>query len=254
MSWNPSDSAINVTPDLEKMLATASPEEMKVLFRDAAVNQGLAVHDVLNANILHETELSRNAPKRFAKTLTVTVDGVQHKQVIEGTTPEELLESEIQFFRDLQEPTQQEQPRDAQGRFSTQPTVDDAAIEQYLTARGINPEALRETSDSRYIADWQTASEQFMARHHEWAGGAANRTALGETILALGLEDTPSVAALETAYAELQRQHRYVTNTPEVTAARAENEIGAANTVEEIRELGRRSMGIPTASGVFGGR
>jgi hypothetical protein len=89
-----------------------------------------------------------------------------------------------------------------------------------------------------------------MQRHPEWAGGATNMQAIGNTIMELGLQDEPSADALERAYAEVKRRGQYVEDTSEARAARAAQQISSASDHESIRSLGRAAIGLP-GSGFF---
>ena len=170
----PADSAINVTLALARELETASPEEMKRIFREAAIAQGLATVDAMNPDILHETELAAHAPKRFSRTLSVD----SKKVILEADSPGALQETEIQFHRDLLSAQQQEQSRDANGRFSGRPDIEDPVISQqvegYLRRRNIDPADLQEVAGRGYVARWSTASNAFRQQHPEYQGGEEN--------------------------------------------------------------------------------
>ena len=107
MAWMANDSAINVTPEIQKALENASIEEMKDILHSAAVDQKLAVPDAIDSSILHETGLAMNAPKKFTRPITVAADGGNKKTyTLEANSPEELQATEVQFWRELTAPPQ----------------------------------------------------------------------------------------------------------------------------------------------------
>jgi hypothetical protein len=119
MPFTPKDSAIRMTPELEAALRQAGPEEMKRIFADAAVAQGLATRD-LDPNILIPTPLADAAPRRVGK--VIVLNGVKHSLVANDEAA--LLEQENALYRQAMQPaateeTQTEQPRNELGQFTT---------------------------------------------------------------------------------------------------------------------------------------
>jgi hypothetical protein len=229
----------------------------------------------MNPQILHETELAAHAPKRFAK--TIIVDGQKH--ILEATSPEELLNAESAFLRQaLEQGNNNEQARDAQGRFVREQTPEEkaagelevskradlelawkrgditaeqyleksGAINTYLTEHGMNPDALATVSDAIYQNTWQAATEQFLNSEAgaDWPGGADN-LALAAQILEQSPElmKQPSAEALATVWQYIKENNLALPN-PETEA---HNAISEANSVESIRE----ALGRPSSSGMF---
>jgi hypothetical protein len=243
MAWMAKDSAISVTDDVRKALENASVEQMKDILHDAAIRQALVVPDSMNPDVLIPTELSTHANNRVKQ---VTINSKTYE--ISGSSEEELVAAELQLFREVIHPqsAQQEQPvaqrRNPNGTFTAgDQQTSDAAIEDYLQRNNID---LSEVRDRRYVTDWESAGNEFMQRHPEWAGGQENMTAIGNAVMALGLQDEPSADALERAYAELQRRGQYRSDTAEARAARAAQQISGAMDHESIRSLGRSALGI----------
>jgi hypothetical protein len=220
MAWMANDSAINVTPEIQKALENASIEEMKDILHSAAVDQKLAVPDAIDSSILHETGLAMNAPKKFTRSITVAADGGNKKTyTLEANSPEELQATEVQFWRELTAPPQgQEQQRDSAGRFVAEDPVIAEQVETWLRRRGLDPEYLQEAAGKGYLRSWEAATEVFKQRHPEYQGSEENVQRFGEAIIRLGLDDSPSVESLEAAYEELQRTGGLV-ESPDVAYA-----------------------------------
>src|SRR5579872_1181425 len=131
MPWTPENSAIKVTPEIQKAIETANAEQIKDIMASAAVSQGLATRDYYSPDVLIPTELAGAAPTKVAK--TVTVGGVKH--IIEGATETELAQNETRLYRRLfaepaVTPQTQEQPRNQHGQFvSAEATAAKAALE-----------------------------------------------------------------------------------------------------------------------------
>src|SRR5579863_6264460 len=126
--WSPEDSAIRMTPEIQKALETADVEQIKSIMADAAVAQGLATRDYYSPDVLLPTELANAAPKKFAKVLTINGE----KRVLEGETEAALLAAEANLYRGLfsqPAPAVTETPaRDAAtGRFVERPDDNAAA-------------------------------------------------------------------------------------------------------------------------------
>ena len=254
MSWTPADSGIKVTPEMEKALETASTEQIKEIFRDAAIKQHLVVPDIYNPQVLLPVEPGMQ-PRSFAK--SVTVNGVKH--ILEGATETELLQNETALYRRLfSEPASAgtEQPRDpATGQFrataeqnnnsATQVERDaelrarilrgdatnDDLVEHYLQSRGIDPAALQKITTQAYQENWNAAVQDFLASS-DWPGSEANMRRLGDKLIEMGATDKPSVETLQRAYAELKKNNQLVENEE---VAR-EKKIASARTPEELRE------------------
>jgi hypothetical protein len=125
MSFTPEQSAIRMTRQLEEEIASASPEQLKAILGRAAYEQGLVVPDTANPQILHPTELADHAPRKFGK--VVSINGV--KYALEGGSPEELANAETSLYQQVLEggDNNNEQARDAQGRFVREQTPEEKA-------------------------------------------------------------------------------------------------------------------------------
>jgi hypothetical protein len=276
MSFTPENSAIRMTRQLEEEIALASPEQLKAILGRAAYEQRLVVPDAMNPQILHETELAAHAPRKFGK--YITINGV--KYALEGGSPEELAQAETSLYQQVLEggDNNNEQARDAQGRFVREQTPEEkaageleasnradlelawkrgditaeqyleksGAINTYLTEHGIIPEALATVSDAIYQNTWQQATEQFLNSDagQDWPGGEAN-LALAAQILEQSPElmQQPSADALATVWQYMKENNLAVEN-PEVTQLKQINE---ATDVNQIRE----ALGRPSSSGLF---
>jgi hypothetical protein len=240
-------SAINVTPGLARQLEGASHAEILQALHDAAEQQGLVERDPYSGQLL-ATPLASNAPRVFTKEITVN----QRTYTLEASSPEELSATEVQFWREITAAPQEQPFRGSQRVSIPEDPVVSQQVENYLRNRGIDPEYLNEAAGRGYIRSWSQASDEFKARHPEWQQYAseANMNAIGDQLISMGLDDAPSVEALERAYAELQRNGG-LTESPETAYAR---EIASAETLEDIRALSYAAAGLPPSSGFFNGR
>ncbi len=117
-------SAIKVDATIEEKIRNASSEEIKEIFHQAAVDQGLVTRDYYSPDVLLPVEGA--TAQRYAK--AVVVDGVKH--IIEADSELALEKSVGEFLRaQLTQQTQQtQQTRDnATGRFVEQGKQDEAA-------------------------------------------------------------------------------------------------------------------------------
>lgn len=285
MAFTPEDSAIRLTADDEAKIATMDGEQIKLFMREVALRDHLISLDPYSGDPI-PTPLADNAPKRFAKTISVKIDGVPHKEIVEADSPEALLRAENDYLARLlaepasqsSEPMRSEQPREAAtGRFAS-PTPDDDADAADIAARAeIELRFKRgEISTDQYLAEsgaierhlqsigvdipelqqrgWENATEEFRARHPEWQGGEAAKSAMANAVISLGLDSEPSVATLEKAYnhllstnslpanPELQREQEYL------------KALDAATDPRQVHEITAKYYGGRGSSSIFGGR
>ncbi len=236
--------SIEVDKDLQRKIENAtSTSEIYEAVKMAYESAGLTQPDYFNGDIVYPTQKAFADPvlrRRFV------VDG--REIILEGASEAELNEKEIEMHRQLQAAPKDEQTqrRNDRGQFvSAEDAAADAVVENYLQRRGIDPADLKEVSDRGYTRAWEQSAEEFRSHHRDWAGGQQNMQRLGEIVFELGLQDSPTAASLERAYAEMQRRGLYATDTEEAAAARAEAQIGTALSVEDIRALGHRALGLP---------
>jgi hypothetical protein len=272
MSFSTSDSAIRMTPQLADAISKASPDEIKSLMAQAALQQGLVVPDSVNPQILHETELAAHAPQKFGK--YITINGT--KYLVEGDSPEALANAETSLYEQVLEKGDNGQARDAQGRFVAEPTPEEkaagelevskradlelawkrgditaeqyleksGAINTYLTEHGVSPDALVAVTDLVYQNTWANATEAFLnsPEGESWPGGDENKNILAAILEENGMTD-PSVENLSRAYRFALEQGLLVENPDTVQ----HNSIAEALSVESIRE----ALGRPSSSGLF---
>jgi hypothetical protein len=264
----------------KKVDACTTPEQLKELFHNQELAQGMRVPDPFDETLLHLANIPQ--PRGYAK--TVTVNGVKH--ILEGATETELADAEVSLYRSLfsQPAAETEQPRDpATGQFratadqeraaatAADPATEAArqadlrgqmirgeispeefaiqsgAIERALASAGIDPEALREVSHQQYEQNWASATEEFLASS-DWPGGEINRQRLGETLIAMDAIDSPSVDTLRRAYQILKDKNKLVENA-ELTR---ERRLAEAKSPAEIREI--LNYRGDQGSGIWGGR
>jgi hypothetical protein len=271
MAYTPENSAIRVTPEIEKHMQTlVSADEIKAYLAQVAVDQHLVERDRFSPDLLIPTEPG-TAPRAFAK--TVIVNGVKH--IIEGSTEAELLANETQFYRTQLQPASTETQRDsATGRFVAKEDADKAtqeelvrksdlelkfkrgeisaadyldqsgAIETFLATNGIDLEALKTTSEEkagqRLATTWESATAEFL-KTSDWPGGDGALAEIGRTIQSLGLEGSPSVESLQAAYADMKRRNA----VPKNSETELHNRIASAKSPDELRQiLGRGSSSL----------
>jgi hypothetical protein len=277
MSHTPEQSAIRITPDLQERIGNASPDEIKSILANAALSQGLVTPDPYNPSLLHPTALADHAPRKFGK--VVTINGV--KYALEGGSPEELANAETSLYQQVLEggDNNNEQARDAQGRFVREQTPEEkaagelqaanradlelawkrgditgeqyleqsGAVATYLQNHGMNPDALATVSDAIYQNTWQAATEQFLnsPEGESWPGGEANLV-MASKLLEENPElmNNPSADALAAVWNYMRENDLAVPN-PEVTQ---QQQISEAMDVNQIRE----ALNRPTqSSGMF---
>jgi hypothetical protein len=241
---------------LQERISKASPEELKSILANAALQQNLVTPDPYNSNLLHPTALADHAPQKFGKYITIN----STKYLVEGDSPEALANAETALYQ-----------QDAQGRFVAEPTAAEkaagelqaanradlelawkrgditaeqyleqsGAINTYLTEHGIIPEALATVSDAIYQNTWQAATEQFLNSEEgaSWPGGSEN-LAIASKLLEQNpdLMNNPSADALAAVWNYMRENDLAVPN-PEVTQ---QQQISEATNVADIRAaLGR---------------
>jgi hypothetical protein len=277
MSFGTSDSAIRMTPALEKEISEALPDQIKSIFARAALEQALVTPDPYNPSLLHPTALADHSPRKFGK--VVIINGV--KYALEGGSPEELAQAETSLYQQVLEggDNNNEQARDAQGRFVREQTPEEkaageleaskradlelawkrgditaeqyleksGAISTYLAEHGMNQDALVAVSDLVYQNTWSQATEQFLnsPEGESWPGGSEN-LAIATKLLEENPElmNNPSADALAAVWNYMRENDLAVPN-PEVTQLQ---QIGEATDVNQIRE----ALNRPTqSSGLF---
>jgi hypothetical protein len=252
--------------EFEKLVSECrTADEIKALYAEKAVREGLVVRDIYDPSVLLVNDRVA-APTKFGK--SITVDG---KQIIfEGDNEADIEARITAYLQSQKRPAEtqtevQETPRDERGRFVSEEDVcakaelelkfkrgelstedylaQSGAFDKYLASQGVTMDSLRKVANDGYKADWKSATAEFLERHPEWEGGAANLQEASKTLEALHLDDSPSLESLETAYADMQRRNAVAEN-PELTALREIHErMANANSVEEIRSIGSSLFG-----------
>jgi hypothetical protein len=221
MSFTPDNAAIRTTPEMEAHLKTlVSAGEIEAYLHAEAEKQGLVQKDACNPSVLIPTALANNAPRKLAK--VITINGTKH--IIEGADEAEVAANEAALYRHIFAPkntTQQDQQREANGRFTSPAdkqaqeaeAVRLAKVEQdyragilstddYLLQSGAIDRALtaRQQQEQSYAQSWAQSVEQFLASS-DWPGGKENMKILGQILAENNLTDAEDkVAALQTAY------------------------------------------------------
>jgi hypothetical protein len=284
---------LKLTPEQEEKVWGMDTESMKQFFHDLAVEQGLAVPDVMNPSLLLPVaEPAAAAVKETpaAKEVFTSTEIIGGKEFTFTAGSQQELDNAItNAYRvavEIAPPAGQ--ARDAQGRFVSaqdQGRADEEAaqraeleqefrlglitaeqfveksgvLSQYLGERGIDVAEIQEAQDRRREQSWKEASAEFVKTPEgsAWPGGAKNLEILGSKILALGLADADDkVAALAQAYADMKR-----TGTVFPTEVAAESKTGdvdeaafaAAKTPEELRALAHKAVGRDPRVSMTGG-
>jgi hypothetical protein len=268
----PAQSAIRVTPEMEKQLETATPEMIKEIMRVAMLDQGLAVApDFWHPEDLEPTPKAFNNPDAKLLTRRFRINGVDYE--LSGKDENEVNEQELALHRRLQsEPEQQDQPRDSQtGRFVSaeeqarsaelelrfkrgEISTDDyltqsGAIERHLEAQGIDVASLREVSGRGFVQSWASAADEFLhsAEGASWPGGEENMALIARLLEENNLMDAENKREAIRAAVNFAREHAMLVTNPATDAA---NAIASADNLEDIRALSHRALGLP-ASGFF---
>jgi hypothetical protein len=274
MSHTPESSAIRLTPDLQERIGNASPDEIKSILANAALSQGLVTVDPFNPGVLHPTELSKAAPQKFSKYVTIN----STKYLLEGGSPEELAHAETSLYEQVLGQGDNGQQRDpVTGRFVAEPTAAEKAAQElavinradlelafkrgditaeayleqsgavatYLQNHGVSPDALVAVTDLVYQNTWSQATEQFLNSDagNDWPGGQTNMELMGRILEENNMTE-PTVENLSAAF-QYASENGLLVENPETAAHHA---ISEANSVEDIRT----ALNRPTqSSGLF---
>jgi uncharacterized protein with FMN-binding domain len=263
-----SPSSIKETPELIEALKSAQThEEMKAILAREAVAQRVVTPDAYDPSVLIPTAPG-TAPRAYGK--TITINGQKH--IIEAATEAELLEKENAVMREIfavqpaATQTDDAQPRDAQGRYTS--VADDPAakvelelrfkrgditaveylresgeIENYLRDTGVPIEELREAvvekQSAKFTQSWADATQEFLnsPAGNTWPGGVENMRILGRLLERNNLTDQPSVETIAAAY-ECMKENNMLVENPEIAMRQ---KISEARTDEEVREAVRGS-------------
>jgi hypothetical protein len=269
---------------LERLNACETPEEVAMLFRNYAVDEGYGVRDI-DPSVIHPT--GKKAP-----TLSRVVEIGGQRYELQAANEEELKQSELELYRrsftqPQQQQTQQTQQRDAQGRFVAEPEqqltetqlmdLQEAKLKHLsgelsdrefadvvLANQGVNPDTLREIveahTNEKFQQSWANAIEEFRngPLGADWPGGNRNREALTSLLEQAGLMDAEDkVEALAKTYAYMKQNNMLFENeeiAAEVAAEKTENALGTAQTQEELDRLLDAYRHQPKGSSGFWGR
>jgi hypothetical protein len=266
MSFGTHDSAIRMTPALEKEISEALPDQIKAIMARAAIEQSLVTSDSYNPNILIPTALADHAPQKFSKYVTIN----STKYLLEGGSPEELAHAETSLYEQVLGQGDNGQQRDpVTGRFVAEPTAAEKAAQElavinradlelafkrgditaeayleqsgavatYLQNHGVSPDALVAVTDLVYQNTWSQATEQFLNSDagNDWPGGQTNMELMGRILEENNMTE-PTVENLSAAFQYASENNLLVAN-PETTQFQ---QIGEATSVAAIRTvLGR---------------
>jgi hypothetical protein len=272
MSFTPQQSALRITPEIEKYLQTLnSASEITAYLHEQEVQQGLVTRDYYSPDVLIPTPLADAAPRKFAR--AVTIDGQKH--IVEGASELELEKAVTDLYRAAMQPAATtrpaptQQPRDEAGRFIPDRTQDDplladareslrlefqqgridtatylaksGAFDQYLTQRGVSIDSLKETveraENTKFQQSWEDATQTFLRQTPDWPGGQENLQIAGRLIQENGLIDSPTAETLAKVW-QFMKDNSLAVETPEQRAAKEreawESEIAKANSPSEL--------------------
>jgi hypothetical protein len=230
MSHSPSDARLKLTPEEEAKLITMDHNEMIGYLHQLELDKGLVVPDILNESVRHE--ITPVETKQADEIKQMTIDGV----VVRGTQAELDGFMRAAFVKAQQQ--QDDAPaRDTNGRFvktADQGKNDEAealkaaaaadltlkfqrgeippseylkqsgAMDEYLASKGIDVNAHQKQlqDGQKYEQSWAQATADFKqtedGKHAPYGPGFAE--VIGEKLIELGLDDSPSVASLQKAY------------------------------------------------------
>lgn len=245
---------LKVTPQMEKEISNASPDEIKDIIHQALVDQGLAVRDSFNPSILL-TATPRPEPKKFAIAITDPATG--KKEFLEADSQEALNALQLQWYREHPPTTTQQDntPRGKDGRFQKQTPADPDAVHQqrvfdvtqlelkfkrgeinaadYIQQSGALAQALeaelgmpldevkehfQERQGQKEVKSWSEATEKFLnsAEGANWPGTEANKTTLGQIIQTFQTEDGTLLADLQDKQEAITIAWNYMQEHPEL--------------------------------------
>lgn len=269
-AFSPKDSAIKLTREQEEKVKTMFTAELGEYFRGLAVEQKLVRRDN-DPSILHAIEQPAQS-ERVSRQISLNGQSF----TLEGDSEEELQAAEQNLLQNVFSKTQEDeqQPRDAQGRFAR---TDDAAMqaandadlraklvlgeitpEEFLTKSQYMADYLKENygldrnaiEGQKYERSWAEATQSFLQRHPDWMGGSENQACMAKLLEENNLGDGidgDKVAALEAAY-EFAKENNLLVATPAVTAHR---QISKSTSIEEIREAAKAAIGQPAAANLY---
>jgi hypothetical protein len=252
-----------------KLDACTTPEMIKSLMHENEISRGLVKPD-WDPTFLNPVE----PPQPTGLARSVVIAG--QKFVIEGKTETELAQNEANLYRKVfAQPAAtaqtEEQPRNERGQFvraedaAAKAELDLAfkrgdisasdylqrsgAVADYLANAGVPLEELKasvaEKQSQKFNQSWADATAEFLS-HSDWPGTEINRTKISETIMALGLVDSPSVESLQRAYDHMKKNNLLVANP----ATELANKINSCNDPAELRQI----LNYRGDSSVWGGR
>jgi hypothetical protein len=251
---SPSD--IKMSASLSAAVAKCnSTEEITELLHAEAIKQGLAKRNPEDPNFLTVVPESERVPATLTK--EITVNGKTYEISASGQDGEVgLARAEGEFYKQMFTPPAAEQPaRDSEtGRFvsSAAPlsAVDIArnselrsqlvqgiiSPEDYILQTGTYERFAQDREDKKAfdeqqsaISSWSQATSQFKEVHSDWQGGDDNLAQrVSQKLVDLGLQDTPSVASLETAIIAIQREDAASSTEARVRDAKSPDELFAA--------------------------
>jgi hypothetical protein len=241
MSYSTSDAnkAWKLTPEQEqKILTLTSVDEISSYVRQCGLDNGVVQQlDGAAPGTLVDVPAEFQRSAEVAPKFKIKVAGQEF-------TANSLEELERQYTPALQAAMaanaaarQDEQTRGSDGRFTKQPSISDGAdrITNSLVAKalkedlGVEPEDLQAAvqeirSNRTFESNWSAASQEFMKRNPEYSGNDETVKAIGERLIAMGLDEQPSAENLQKAYDSLAEEaQRYLAlkdaKTPEEITA-----------------------------------
>jgi hypothetical protein len=270
---NPSAIGEKFDAEFEKQVANCtSAAEISELMKNRSISMGLCRREWDETLVVPNDQ---PVPQKVGR--VVILNNVKHS--LTANSEAELLAQESAIYRAaLEKPatTQTEQPRNERGQFTAvEPTITDdektalelrwqlgqisaadyieqsGAMESYLASQGIDVNVLREVTSTqkaeRYEKSWAEATEEFLASTPWWVGGHENTERVGEVLIKMGAEESPSSENLKRA-AEYLRDNNMLVENPAVAArqqeAETEQRIGNSMSVEQIRDALGRSSGM----------
>jgi hypothetical protein len=265
----PENSAIQMTPELEKAVSEApSAAAIAEILHQAAVDQKIVFRE--NDPSILSPVPAGTAPRKFAEVITDPVTG--ERKIFEGDTEADALKQATEYMKTLfakqrtasGEIRQQEQQRDPYtGQFISDADARvaaeaDAIAKSELTRRFQNGEispdvylletgaidraiVRKQQEDADLQGSWQEATEEFLqGPGSDWPGGEVNRRKMSDILQQMGAVNEPSVENLARAY-KYMVENNLMQSSHEMEERKRQSElqqkISEATTPDQLRQI-----------------
>jgi hypothetical protein len=270
MSYMTKDSAFKLTPAQEaKVAEMTSMETISDYLKEIAVADGTARQSRDNPNFLIATP-QNSQPQTFARDVAIG-NQVFHFEANSELRLSELINQALLVAQAAGTQSQRTEPvRQQQPQKRYEPAMDESvrridlenqlrrgeiSANEYLEAGGFahlyntTPKALKATQEAEYESAWKQATDLFLeSRASEgWEPNEENAAILNEQLVAMGLENNPSVESIAAAWNRMRQLNLVVANPQPAPTPKPEPKVvdpySYLNSVEEVRAFAKATNG-----------